>query len=853
MNIGFIHQGTLTTEQNAALSWLESTAENVRTVELDSLRSSGRGPPEDPGNGRGPPDNVGNERGPPDNLGNGRGPPEDSNERDEDRDRGTPALDSFDALWWHRDHSVNEFSPIYDDQVQSALASYVENGGGLLLTQHAFEAVTVLGFEPLPTDTDAADSEGSTFGFSKRDLYTDHPVFDGFDSREFTTKTDARDHHDSTLYWSLNSPQNGEVLAYLSRDGQRARTHKPFVSWYEGEGTVLGMATGVRFTDATEDAHRANLTQLLSNALSYLPQGTEKRLPGEDRPRGEEGFLELRERLADNPYRPRYHFAPPANWNNDPAGLVEYEGTYHLFYQHNPHGDFWGNMHWGHAVSDDLIHWEDRPIALAPEPDEHGEFGIFTGCGVNIGDEALFFYTGVGPEVHLNGSAQKQLPCRAAGSNGDLTNIEKYDGNPLMDTPPMGAFVPPYDGDEASVPFANPAGFRDHHIWEEDGTWYHIVGSGLQGNVGAAIVFRADDPKTDDWEFHTTITGDRVGFWECPQLFNFENKSLVHWSLGFFADETVGYNLGTWDAEAGEFDIEEQGYVAHGEYYAPQAMETQDDRYVMFGWITPVLEFDDGWADTMISIPHTLSEAEDGTFRIRPTEETANARDDRYDPITRSEITLARGNGGEGDRPLSELDYDSVEIETTIEPAGATEVTLNVLEHPDGTEVTPITYDFEAETLTIDHSSSSTATDRPRKDSRSETRSVDVPTNDDGSVDLHVFVDRSIIEVFANESELVVSRVYPELEASDGYSIDADGDVRLQSLAAYRMRAIWDHLDSEARSGKQSDLVSEPRYGTVSGDEDLPFEAVVEHQNRVKTDGSATSRSLLSNGRPSKQ
>ena len=73
-----------------------------------------------------------------------------------------------------------------------------------------------------------------------------------------------------------------------------------------------------------------------------------------------------RQALAADPHRPRYHFLPPDGWTNDPNGVIQWEGSYHLFYQHNPHGPFWGTIHWGHAVSTDLVHWEDLPVALEP-------------------------------------------------------------------------------------------------------------------------------------------------------------------------------------------------------------------------------------------------------------------------------------------------------------------------------------------------------------------------------------------------------------------------------------------------------------------------------------------------------
>src|SRR5215211_5527450 len=76
--------------------------------------------------------------------------------------------------------------------------------------------------------------------------------------------------------------------------------------------------------------------------------------------------LAFRQRLAADPHRPQYHFLPPSNWMNDPNGIIQWKGQFHLFYQYNPTGPLWGNMHWGHATSPDLIHWSDKPIALAP-------------------------------------------------------------------------------------------------------------------------------------------------------------------------------------------------------------------------------------------------------------------------------------------------------------------------------------------------------------------------------------------------------------------------------------------------------------------------------------------------------
>ena len=89
-----------------------------------------------------------------------------------------------------------------------------------------------------------------------------------------------------------------------------------------------------------------------------------------------------RQEMADDPYRPLYHFLAPANWMNDPNAAIFRDGKYHLFYQHNPNGAFHGTIHWGHAASEDLVHWMDLPVALAPTPGRPDEAGCWSGCPV---------------------------------------------------------------------------------------------------------------------------------------------------------------------------------------------------------------------------------------------------------------------------------------------------------------------------------------------------------------------------------------------------------------------------------------------------------------------------------------
>src|SRR5699024_6105468 len=137
----------------------------------------------------------------------------------------------------------------------------------------------------------------------------------------------------------------------------------------------------------------------------------------------------------DEPYRPQFHFTPKENWINDPNGLVYYDGEYHLFYQHNPYGDQWGHMSWGHAVSKDLLHWEHLPVAL----EEEDGIMIFSGSAVvdknntrGLGREKnppmVAIYTG----HHTDEDNPKQDP-RIAYSTDNGRTWTNYEGNPVID------------------------------------------------------------------------------------------------------------------------------------------------------------------------------------------------------------------------------------------------------------------------------------------------------------------------------------------------------------------------------------------------------------------------------------
>ncbi len=180
-----------------------------------------------------------------------------------------------------------------------------------------------------------------------------------------------------------------------------------------------------------------------------------------------------RKQFTDDSHRPIFHFLPPKNWMNDPNGMIQWRGRYHLFYQHNPALPVWGDIHWGHAVSDDFIHWQDMPIALAPTPNSYDEKGIWSGCAVDDDSIATILYTGASGNRH-----QTQTVCIAISTDDDLATWHKYEQNPVISTPP--------------AEFAG-CGFRDPYVWHEDTTWYTVIGAGQKSGGEAVLLYQSPD------------------------------------------------------------------------------------------------------------------------------------------------------------------------------------------------------------------------------------------------------------------------------------------------------------------------------------------------------------------------
>lgn len=257
--------------------------------------------------------------------------------------------------------------------------------------------------------------------------------------------------------------------------------------------------------------------------------------------------------------RPQIHYTQRRGWNNDPNGLLYYDGEYHLFYQHNPYEREWENMHWGHAVSKDLIHWEELPIALYP--DEHGT--MFSGSAVIDYKNTSGFGKGNTPPmvaIYTADNPEKQIQCIAYSLDKGRT-WTKYAGNPVID----------------SKAKWNSKDTRDPKVfWHQPSNKWVLVLNERDGHS----IYNSDNLK--DWTFESHITG----FWECPELFELPvdgDKNNTKWVM-YGASGT--YMIGSFDGkkftpEAGKY------YYSTGSIYAAQTFTNipeSDGRRIQIGW-----------------------------------------------------------------------------------------------------------------------------------------------------------------------------------------------------------------------------------------------------------------------------
>lgn len=252
------------------------------------------------------------------------------------------------------------------------------------------------------------------------------------------------------------------------------------------------------------------------------------------------------------------HFEPERGWMNDPNGLCFFQGRYHAFFQHNPHSSVWGPMHWGHAVSRDLVHWEELPIALYPDMPYEDYGGCFSGSAVEKDGALYLMYTSVS-------KARGQTQSLAVSRDG--VHFEKLPENPVIAQSPLD----PESKD-----------FRDPKVFPYEGGWRMVCGAGVDG-LGSVLLFRSEDLL--HWEYAGPLFQSREygPVPECPDLFPLGDKWVLMFSR---MDETrsAQFVVGEFDGERFVPESFQQPEVGT-DFYAPQSFLDGGGRRIMIGWL----------------------------------------------------------------------------------------------------------------------------------------------------------------------------------------------------------------------------------------------------------------------------
>jgi beta-fructofuranosidase len=448
---------------------------------------------------------------------------------------------------------------------------------------------------------------------------------------------------------------------------------------------------------------------------------------------------------------------PESNWLNDPNGLIQWKGYYHLFYQYNPNGPFHGTIHWGHAVSKDLVRWEHLPIALAPTPGGPDQDGCFSGCATGVR----------GPD---------QLACVATSTDDLLETWEKYPANPVIASTPEDLDLVAY---------------RDHSVWREGDWWYQLIGAGIRDVGGAALLYRSADLRR--WEYlHPLCVGDMHAtdpvwtghMWECPAFFPLGDQHVLLVSV--WSEERLYYTvamIGTYtDHRFTPTTIHKLDYGAHC-FYAPQTLLDDQGRRLMWGWLqegrSPEAQRAAGWSGVM-SLPRELTLDADGRVMSRPVAglESLRATHTRW-----TDLEIKPESRGS----LHEVQGGALEIKLTIDPGSAGSVGISLRRAPDDSEVTNICYDVQRSEIVVDRSRSSLDATTQRDD-----QAMPCHPDEHGKITLQIFLDHSVIEIFTHGGMSLASRIYPTRADSLGVDLHAvGGRATVESLDIWTLRSIW--------------------------------------------------------------
>jgi fructan beta-fructosidase len=428
--------------------------------------------------------------------------------------------------------------------------------------------------------------------------------------------------------------------------------------------------------------------------------------------------------------RPQFHFTARRGWLNDPNGLVYAQGEWHLFFQHNPYGWNWGNMHWGHAVSKDLIHWRELPIALYPR--RFGDWA-FSGSAVVDRDNTSGFQVRAEPPLVLAYTSTGRGEC-IAYSNDRGRTWQEYDANPVV----------------------RHSGRDPRLLWHAASKqWVMAVYDEHEGKRWVAF---HTSPDLKKWTFQSRI----ADFFECPDLFELPvqgSKDSKRWVL-YAADGR--YLVGDFDGKTFKPEGGKQ-QLWHGKFYAAQTWsDAPDGRRIQIGWGQGI-DFPGMPFNQQMTVPCELSlhsTPEGVRMRALPVKELESLYGKKH---TWKDLTVKPG-----ENPLADVKAETFELRVTFEPA-ADEwlVIMNLLG-------IPVNYTLKTGKLTC--------------------KGLSMPLwQRDGKITLRILMDRGSLEIFGNDgaAALSVGAVPAEEDRSLVFK-SRWRDMKIHALEVIELKSAWE-------------------------------------------------------------
>ncbi|MBD3196725.1 MAG: hypothetical protein GF317_16835 [Candidatus Lokiarchaeota archaeon] len=454
-------------------------------------------------------------------------------------------------------------------------------------------------------------------------------------------------------------------------------------------------------------------------------------------------FDELRRKIQKDSQRPEYHFLAPVRWMNDPNGPVFANEKYHIFYQFNPFDDTWGHIHWGHAISDDLIHWKHLPIALIPSI-EKGEQHCFSGsCVIDDGTPKIL-YTSIGPNKPPSVGAEQWL----AVGDKNLIHWEKYTKNPVM-TLDLHSSLDVRD-------------WRDPFIWREGNIWYCVLsGHLIKPKRPLVLLYRSVDLKS--WEYiNPLLIEDRKKGknWECPNFFKIRDKYILIVS----PHKKVIYNIGNFMNN--KFVPSEWKIFDYGNsFYATNILSDPiENRIILWGWIQGGGDIK-GW-NGCLSLPRVLKLDARNNLIINPLPELKILRNEQkhFQNLI-----------------ITEKDEDNIlfkgtlmELKILIENVSAEKVGFYLYSDRNSNNKYSIGFHKSKNFIWAGK----------------EIAEIDEKV-DDHTLKLHIYIDNSVTEVYVNNRYCLTSRIF--IKDNKKFSLvpfSEDGEFKIKEIDIWELKPI---------------------------------------------------------------